>query len=122
MSDRIRRLTLADASSLSYETPSAPMHIGTIATLDAAPLTDSTGALLLKSIKQRLARRLTLAPQLRRRIYAPGLFRGRPCWVDDERFSIDRHVFETNVSAPGGEKELLEAAERLLRPLLNRSR
>jgi diacylglycerol O-acyltransferase / wax synthase len=122
MSESIRRLTAADASNLSYETPAAPFHIGAIATLEAAPLIDAGGILRMSVIKGRLERRLANLPQMRRRLRVPGPLRGRPIWVDDPSFAIDHHVFSAAVSAPGEEVELLATAERIMRPRLDRSR
>jgi diacylglycerol O-acyltransferase / wax synthase len=122
MNERIRRLTSEDASNLVYETVAAPMHIGAIATLEGGPLTDAGGALRMGVLKSRLERRLGLLPQLHRRLYRPGFLRGRPLWVDDADFSIERHVFAAAVPPPGGEEEVLAAAERILRPPLDRGR
>jgi len=122
MSESIRRLTAADASNLSYETSATPFHIGAVAALEAAPLIDAGGILRMSVIKSRLERRLADLPQMRRRLHVPGPLRGRPIWVDDPSFAIDHHVFSAAVSAPGEEVELLAAAERIMRPLLDRSR
>jgi diacylglycerol O-acyltransferase / wax synthase len=122
MDDRIRRLTAADASNLAYETVAAPLHIGTIAVLEGERLLDPTGILRLALMKNRLERRMALLPQLRRRLYTPGLLGGRPLWVDDPSFSIVDHVHEAIVDPPGEEGELLAAAERILRPPLDRGR
>jgi hypothetical protein len=45
MTEPIRRLRPPDASNLSYETVATPLYIGTIAILEAAPLTDPGGSL-----------------------------------------------------------------------------
>jgi diacylglycerol O-acyltransferase / wax synthase len=61
-------------------------------------------------------------PVLRRRLFVPRRFQGRPLWVDDETFQIADHVREVALGPSAGDAELLEAAERLMGVLLDRSR
>jgi diacylglycerol O-acyltransferase len=55
-------------------------------------------------------------------VYRPGPLAGRPLWIDDPAFTIDHHVDVAVVPPPGGEEELLRLTERLMAPLLDRSR
>ena len=52
----------------------------------------------------------------------PGPLRGRPLWVDDADFGLQRHVFETEVEPPGGDGELLDKAAELCGSVLDPSR
>ena len=98
------------------------MHIGALLVVEAGPLLDAAGRLRLGEVRRRVERRLQRVPVLRRRLFSPGLFQGRPLWVDDEAFDIADHVREVKLSPSAGEAELLEAAERLMGVLLDRSR
>jgi diacylglycerol O-acyltransferase / wax synthase len=122
MHSPIARLSLEDESYLRIEDPRSPMHFGVLATLGPGLPVDAHGALDLPGIRRRLERRLDRAPELRRTLRPAPILCGRPMWVDDERFSLDQHVRAAAVSPPGGERELLHAAERLLTPLLDRAR
>jgi diacylglycerol O-acyltransferase / wax synthase len=119
---RIARLTLSDLSALRYETQAAPMHIGALVVLEAAPLLDAGGRLRLEEVRRRIELRLPRVPVLRQRLFSPGPFQGRPLWVDDADFDIAVHVRETVVDSPGEGAELLVAAERLMGVLLDRGR
>jgi len=116
-----RRLTATDRSSLDLESDATPMGIAALAMLEARPLLDAAGRFDLARARARLEARLGRVPELRRRLWQPGLFRGGPVWVDDAEFRIDRHVVEFSVPAPGTERELLETAAGLLEPPLDRS-
>lgn len=115
MSSQIRRMssTVAD--------PSAPAYIAAVLTVEAGPLLDASGRLRLDEIRGRIERRLSRLPQLKQRAEFPGLFQGRPVWVDDAGFAIERHVRQGSVDPPGGEAELLKAAARIMREPLDRS-
>ncbi|MGE5225469.1 MAG: wax ester/triacylglycerol synthase family O-acyltransferase [Planctomycetaceae bacterium] len=118
----LRRLRPFDVMFLRLETPQAPCHFGGLAVLEGGALLDDEGRLRLPELAARIERRLSLVPQLRRRVLWPGPLGGRPVWVDDERFAIERHVHETRVPPPGGERELLETAARVYGPVLDRGR
>jgi WS/DGAT/MGAT family acyltransferase len=107
---------------LRLETPDWPGHFGGLALVEGRVLQDETGRLRLEEIRKRIDRRLGRIPQLRRRLYSPGLTGGGPLWADDRRFDIANHVHETAVKAPGDESELLDAAAGLYERLLNRDR
>ncbi|HXM56668.1 MAG TPA: wax ester/triacylglycerol synthase family O-acyltransferase [Candidatus Dormibacteraeota bacterium] len=119
---RFARLSAADRGNLRMERPEAPAHIAGLCVVEAGPLLDASGALDLATIRRRLDRRLARAPELRRVVHRSPPLCGAPLWVDDPAFSIDRHVRAVRIEAPGDERSLLEAAERLLRPTLDRSR
>ena len=118
----LHRLSEQDMASLRVETPSAPAHVGAIAVLEATPLVDDSGKLRLDHIRTRLGRRLSLAPQLRRRPMFPGIGRGRTLWVDDATFDIANHVVESRLPTGAGVKELLDAGAAKWSELLDRSR
>jgi WS/DGAT/MGAT family acyltransferase len=84
------RLSPLDASFLAVESPTAHMHVGWIA-LCAAPATRPVPS--FRDLRDHIGARLGRAPRYRQKL-APIPFGLRaPEWVDDERFSIDRHVY-----------------------------
>ncbi|MGZ3673916.1 MAG: wax ester/triacylglycerol synthase domain-containing protein [Ktedonobacterales bacterium] len=101
--------------------PSAPAYIASVMIVEAGPLLDANGRLRLTEIQHRIERRLARLPQLRRRALFPGPLQGRPIWVDAARFAIECHVRQGTVDMPGGEAEILAAAERILRDHLDQS-
>lgn len=107
---------------LRFEMPAWPCHFAGLAVVEGKALLDDSGRLRLAEIADRLDRRLARIPELRRRLYFPGVLRGGPLWVDDLRFDIHHHVHQEAVRAPGGEAQLLETAARLDERRLDRGR
>lgn len=118
---RYPRLSLADRSNLRIERPETPAHIAGLCIVEAAPLLDEHGELDLALIKRRLERRLGRVPALRRIVHSVPPLCGPPLWVDDPSFAIDRHIHGMRLDPPGDEATLLQTAELLLRPLLDRA-
>ena len=83
---------------------------------------DKSGRLWLEGIRSQLERGLARVLELRRRVYFPGLLRGRALRVDDTAFDIHNHVLAAAIDPPGGELQLLDTAAGLLGALLDRSR
>ena len=121
-SDRFRRLTSLDLMFLRFESPEWPCHFAGLAVVDGAALVDEAGRLRLDELTDRTSRRLANVPELRRRLHFPGVLRGGPLWVDDDRFDIRHHIHQAAVEAPGGDAELLELAARLDERQLDRTR
>jgi len=95
------RLSALDASFLAVETPTAHMHAGWVAVF-SAPAREllPSFAQLRKHIEQRLAR----APRYRQKLASVPLGLHAPEWIDDQAFSVDRHVYR----APGPLGELVD--------------
>ena len=112
----MRRLTVKDARWLNLETPSRPMHTLKIAVLQPPPGTGYEE--LIESARERVK----LVPTLRWRLaFGPGRI-GRPYWVEDEAFDLERHLVRKRIAAPGGRRELCELVARAAEaPLLDRS-
>jgi diacylglycerol O-acyltransferase / wax synthase len=119
---RFARLSSLDLMFLRVESAAWPCHFGGLAVLDGSELLDTTGRLRLDEIAGRVERRLAHMPQLRHRVYFPGLLQGKALWVDDDRFNIHQHVRQTALDPPGGDTELLDAAARICDDLLDRTR
>jgi WS/DGAT/MGAT family acyltransferase len=120
VSPRFARLSAADLINLAVEAPDTPMHVGVLTVADGGPLCDADGRLRLDALRSQVDRLLDGVPELRRIVYRPGPLAGRPLWVDDPRFCIDRHVNQVELPPPGDEPALLRLTEDLMAPLLGR--
>jgi WS/DGAT/MGAT family acyltransferase len=107
--------------NLAVETPDAPMSIGAVLMLDGRTLCDADGHLAITAIRATIDRRLAGTPSLRQTIRRAGPLAGRPVWVDDRAFRIDRHVLLAEAPPPGDEPALLGLAARLMGGVLDRS-
>ncbi len=96
---RIQRTTPNDLMALATETAAAPMQVAAILVLDRPVDT--------AAVRSALADRVTAVPRLRQRLQRATLGCGRPIWVDDPGFAIDRHVMDRRCPAPGDEAALL---------------
>jgi WS/DGAT/MGAT family acyltransferase len=115
------RLSFSDRSFLRLEYQGGPEHVAGLCVVESRPLLNEDGELDLAMIGRRLETRLVNVPVLRRVVHIPAPLCGAPLWVDDPSFSIDRHIRTATVAPPGDEAALLDAAEVILSPLLDRS-
>ena len=116
------RLTTLDTSFVWFERPGSPLHVGAVATFEAAPLLDEHGALRLDELRTRIAARLDPLPRLRRRLVTMPFDLDRPVWVDDPDFDIAHHVHGTHLPEPGDEAALRRLAESIQAEVLPRDR
>jgi len=119
---KLDRLSSLDAGFLSLESPTTPMHIGSITYLDPAALRDENGRIRLDEIRALVNERLTLMPRFRQRPIVAAFNLGRPVWVDDIDFDVANHVNEMVLPAPGTELQLRELCSHLMMRTLERSR
>jgi len=97
---------------LALQRTTVPEQFGVVLVIEPGGRFDTAEASRL------LATRLRAVPRLRQRILRvpPGC--GRPVWVDDPAFAVDRHLDVEACPPPGDEPAMLAAAaELLLRPL-----
>ena len=99
----IERASSADLAFLAMDTGKIPQHIAVI-------FLDRPGDLSLSQLRQIISDRIRALPRLRQRLITVPLGYGRPVWVDDPDFDIDRHVREVPCRAPGDERALLDTA------------
>ncbi len=115
----MRQLSELDASFLYLESETAPMHIGGIYLFDASdrdtPLAFSTFVAYLRS-------RLHVVPLFRQRLKEIPFRLGRPYWIDDPDFSIERHLAYVNLGENGDQANLMKLASRILEQPLKRDR
>ncbi|WP_417521505.1 WS/DGAT/MGAT family O-acyltransferase [Marinobacter sp.] len=115
----MRQLSELDASFLYLESANAPMHIGSIYLFDASeretPLAFSTFVSYLRS-------RLHVVPVFRQRLKEIPLRMGRPYWIDDPDFSIERHLAYVSLGENSREASLMTLASKILEEPLKRDR
>lgn len=103
-----------DATFLYGETPTSPMHVGSVAILD--------GSLAFKDFKKIIASRIHHIPKFRRRLMHVPFSIDHPYWVDDPDFNIDMHINHVALPKPGDWKKLRRMASRIFSEPLDQSR
>jgi diacylglycerol O-acyltransferase / wax synthase len=100
----IERASATDLAFLAMDTGKVPQQFAVILILDRP------GDLSLSHLRQLIADRIVALPRLRQRLIKvpPGC--GRPVWIDDPDFHINRHVRAVSCQAPGDERALLDTA------------
>ena len=83
------RLSALDDSFLAVESATAHMHVGWAASF--APPEDGS-APTFAELRDHIEERLCRAPRYRQKIAQVPLGLNAPVWIDDESFSVKRHV------------------------------
>ena len=109
----MRRLSVGDLMTIWSDVPSAPTNVGLAAVLTGDRLLDERGRLRLDLARAAIEARLV--PELRRRIRFTRPGQGRPLWIDDSGFRIERHVVADHL--PAGQSFPSWAATLAARPL-----
>jgi diacylglycerol O-acyltransferase len=104
-----------DSIFLRLETPEVSLHIASVAIFDGpAPTRDE----VIEMFRAKLPALL----RYRQRVKEVPLQLGRPVWVDDPHFDLDRHIKQTALPSPGSERQLDELMRRLMSQPLRRDR
>ncbi|MBA2313355.1 MAG: wax ester/triacylglycerol synthase family O-acyltransferase, partial [Actinobacteria bacterium] len=93
------RLSVLDDLFLHLETENVHMHIGAVA-LFGGP------APSLEEVADEMAHRLDRIPRFRQKLAAVPFGLGRPVWVDDPNFEIERHLRHAALPPPGDRRRL----------------
>jgi len=110
VNDSIKQISGQDATFLYAESPSSPMHIGSLTIIE--------GSLKFKDFRANLASKLHLMPKFRQRLLNVPLNLDYPYWVDDPNFDIDLHLSRTRLPDPSNWKTLRDhTAAVFSRPL-----
>jgi diacylglycerol O-acyltransferase len=105
---RIERIGPMDVTVLVTDRGSVPMNIGAILEFDTA---DGPSRATVRAL---LSERIPTIPRLRQRLWRVPFGCGRPVWVDDPDFDIDRHLIEREWPTTGDDPQLLSVAADLL--------
>src|SRR5262249_20750743 len=115
----MQRVSGVDAAFLYGETPSWHMHVSAV--LIADPSTSADG-FSVQRLTRSIEGRLHLAPQFRWRLVDVPFGLGRPLFVEDPDFDIDRHIRRIGVPPPGGPEQLGNLIGELVGLKLDRSK
>ena len=105
------QLSGQDASFVYMETPSTPMHIGSVGIYD--PSTAPGGFVRFKDILAFIESRLGGARSFRQRLVRVPLDLDHPYWIEDPDFDIEYHVRHVALPAPGDWRQLCIQVARL---------
>ncbi len=108
-----------DAGFISCETSTIYMQVCGLLVFDTSAAAKAYSFARVRSL---LLERLVRAPLLRQKVDNVPLNLGRPFWVDDADFDIDRHVHCTRVAPPGDERSLADLAGDIAGRPLRRDR
>ena len=112
----LQQLSAHDASFLYQESPTTPMHLGSIAILD--PSCSPHGILSLESVMRFYDQRLHLMPSARRRLVRVPFDLDHPYWIEDPDFDLEYHIREVGLPEPHDWRQFDTLGARLLsRPL-----
>lgn len=103
-----------DATFLYAETPTSPMHIGSVAVIE--------GSLDFDKFRATILSRIHTVPNLRKRLVYVPLSIDYPYWVDDPNFDIDMHIHHIALPKPGNWKVLRKIANQIFSEPLDQSR
>ena len=115
------RLSAMDAMFLEIEDANLPMHIGSVALFEAAPLLREGGGLDFERILAAAEAQLHRTPRLRQKLARIPLYE-HPIWIDDPSFNLLYHIRHAAVPHPGDSRQLKRLAGRLLSQRLDRSK
>ncbi len=96
----IEQISAQDATFLYAESPTSPMHIGSLTIVE--------GSLNFKDFKAIIASKLHLMPKFRKRLLNVPFNLDYPYWVDDPNFDIDLHISRIKLPDPANWKTLRE--------------
>ena len=112
----LQRLSSEDARILALETGPVVGHTAKIAIAERAA--DDT----LAALRERLERRLALAPRLHQRLAPTPLGLAAPAWVDDPAFDPSAHVRRVEIEGHVDRERLREIVASLMAQPLDRER
>jgi len=103
-----------DAAFLYAESPSSPMHVGTLTIVE--------GSLKFEDFKEIIASKLHLIPKFRQRLMNVPFNLDYPYWVDDPNFDLDLHLHRMKLPNPADWKTLREVTSSLFSNTLDQRR
>lgn len=115
----MQQLTGLDEMFLALDTDRTTGHVAGIAYFDRAdgPARDEVAFL-----RERVAQRLPNLPLLRWRLRSVPLGLDQRYWVSAPTLDLDYHVTGVTLPAPGGEEQVQDAVDAIMRTILDRDR
>lgn len=115
----MKMLSGLDGVFLHLETPTMPMHVGSVSLLE--PPARRRGS-LLQDVRRLYARRLPLAPVLSRRLHEFPLGMANPVWVQAPEVALEEHIRHVQLPSPGTFAQLEACVGELHAMPLDRAR
>jgi len=112
------QLSGTDSLFLSTEMPTWHQHVGGVIVVDPA----DSDRFSFEAVRAKMLESLEHVPKFRYRVKDVPLQLGKPVWVEDADFSLDRHLRRIAVAAPGGRREVGDMLGLLCSHQLDRSR
>jgi diacylglycerol O-acyltransferase / wax synthase len=107
----MEQLSGQDASFVYLETPTTPMHIGSVGIYD--PSTAPNGFVRFKDILRHVESRLDKARSFRQKLVRVPFDLDHPYWVEDANFDIEYHIRHMALPQPGDWRQLCIQVARL---------
>jgi diacylglycerol O-acyltransferase / wax synthase len=107
----VEQLSGQDASFVYLETPTSPMHIGSVGIYD--PSTAPGGFVRFKDILAHIESRLDKARSFRQKLVRVPFDLDHPYWIDDPDFDLEYHVRHIALPKPGDWRQLCIQVARL---------
>jgi diacylglycerol O-acyltransferase / wax synthase len=112
----VEQLSGQDASFVYLETPTTPMHIGSVGIYD--PSTAPGGFVRFKDILRHVESRLDKARSFRQKLVRVPFDLDHPYWVEDANFDIEYHIRHMALPKPGDWRQLcIQVARLQARPM-----
>ncbi|OBK10426.1 WS/DGAT/MGAT family O-acyltransferase [Mycobacterium asiaticum] len=115
----MERLSGLDAFFLYLETPTQPLNVCCVLELDTSTMPGGYSYARLRAL---LAKRVKAVPEFRMKLADTQWNPDHPVWVDDERFSLSRHLHRVAAPTPGGRREMAEICGHIAGLPLDRDR
>ena len=103
-----------DASFLALDGPTTNGHVCLLAVFE--------GPVSLDALRERIAARMHLVPDLRRKLVTMSFGLDRPWWVDDADFDLRRHLSERTLPPGSGDADLAVEVADIAATRLERDR
>ena len=110
----IKSISGMDATFLYTETPTSPMHIGSLSVVE--------GSIEFETFKKTVHSRIHMVPKMRKRLVYVPFSIDYPYWVDDPNFDIDLHIHHIALPKPGNWKTLRKVCSQIFSEPLEQSR
>jgi len=94
----MKMLSGLDGVFLHLETPTMPMHVGSVSLLEPPARTRGS---FLQDVRRLYERRLPLAPVLRRKLHEFPLGMANPVWVQAPEVALEAHIRRVQLPSPG---------------------
>jgi diacylglycerol O-acyltransferase / wax synthase len=112
----MEQLSGQDASFVYLETPTTPMHIGSVGIYD--PSTAPGGFVRFKDILRHVESRLDKARSFRQKLVRVPFDLDHPYWVEDANFDVEYHIRHMALPKPGDWRQLcIQVARLQARPM-----